>query len=214
MTRSGGTSPIRNVMPIASSRKVKTCRRRSRVRARFRSVCPMNRMPLRGVTIQRPSLPYVSACANSSILRSMSPTLTPGDRLPRRSRGEQERHPHDAQASEEQPIHAQPPVRSGTMHATTSRLGRDASTTYGVNQSHPCDSKNFFTSRLRTPRVHSRCMPVAGGDPVDYGVVSVGEVVAALAARLRQQPQPVDARRAVERLRGVVQRRARRRRRP
>ena len=35
---------------------------------------PMNRTPLRGVTIQRPSVPCASACANSSILRSKSPT--------------------------------------------------------------------------------------------------------------------------------------------
>ena len=45
-TRSGGTSPIRNVMPIDSSRKVKTCRRRSRARARLRSVGPDEPHPL------------------------------------------------------------------------------------------------------------------------------------------------------------------------
>ena len=73
-TRSGGTSPIRNEMPIASIRKTRTRRRRSRTRALRRSASPTKRAPFRGVTIQRPVVPFTSACAKNSILRSKSST--------------------------------------------------------------------------------------------------------------------------------------------
>ena len=73
-TRSGGTSPIRNVMPIASIRKTRTRRRRSRDAGPRRSASPTKRAPFRGVTIQRPVVPFTSACAKNSILRSKSST--------------------------------------------------------------------------------------------------------------------------------------------
>ena len=55
IARSGGTSPIRKVMPMDSRRKVKTWRRRSRARARLPlGGARRTATPLRGVTIQRP----------------------------------------------------------------------------------------------------------------------------------------------------------------
>ena len=149
---------MRSVIAIASSRNVKTWRRRSRARARCRSAGPMNRTPLRGVMIQRPSV-LQSPPAPTAPSRVRTPRRTMGcRRLALGSKNAAHMMPKTARGN-----HSTPSLPWGrrTCGATTSGSKRDASTTSWGKRSHRCDSENFSQAgRSAIPRSSQVRRPV------------------------------------------------------
>src|SRR3954454_13114515 len=188
-TRSGGTTPIRSVRPIASSRKTNTRRRRARARACCRSRGPRKRTPLRGGTIQRPFVPCTSAFAKSSILRSKSSTLLLSDRL--RPAGIKNAAHMMTKTPSSNHCTGQPPVRR--FPDPTQHLGWA-----GTVAPHVVLEKHIG---VIFPTMWKSC-----GKRWQRRLRRVGDEVAALAAGLRQQADALDPSAPVERLGGVVER--------
>src|SRR3954454_2240016 len=188
-TRSGGTTPIRSVRPIASSRKTNTRRRRARARAWCRSRGPRKRTPLRGVTIQRPVVPCTSAFAKSSILRSKSSTLLLSDRL--RPAGIRNAAHMMTKTPSGNHCMGQPPVCRSPD--TTQHLGWT-----GTVAPHVVHVKHID---VIFPTMWKSC-----GKARERRLRPVGAEVAALPAGLRQQADAFDACTPIERLGGVVER--------
>src|SRR6476659_1351751 len=192
-TRSGGTTPMSSVRPMASSRKTKMRRRRARARACRRSRGPRKRTPLRGVTIQRPVVPCTSAFATSSILRSKSSTLRLSDRL--RPIGMRNAAHMMTKTPSSNHCMGQPPVRRSPD--ATQHLGWT-----GTVAPHVVPEKHIDVIFPSMWKSCGKGLPT----PVTARSLRVCDERAALAAGLRQQADALDPRAAVEGLRGVVQR--------
>ena len=162
-TRSGGTSPIRNVIPIASRRKVKTWRRRSRARARLPFGLAHEPHALAGGHD-----PTAFGSVRLRLRQELHPALDVrphcrGRPLPRRLVGTKNATHMMPNAGEEQPI--QPSLPWGRGHATPQHLGWAGTLAPHLGSSNHIDviRRTFSQAALRTSRVHvDRCMPVDG----------------------------------------------------